>query len=217
MQDQPPNIPTPPQDLQNKGKSKRKSVLTTIVTIVVIVFVTVGTRVIINTQINKEKATPESLLKSEEITPYVSSEHGFTVDFPGFPSTEHSTLDIEGVSVPYTQYVKELNNGNTAYMVQVAKYPKSEIDITGQERGSLDGALNGMVQNIGATIVSSSNNDTFINYPSAEAHLTYTEDGKTYDVYVRNFIKDNSLYTIATTGESRSAFDTFANSLTFQE
>ncbi len=112
MQDQPPNIPTPPQDLQNKGKSKRKSVLTTIVTIVVIVFVTVGTRVIINTQINKEKATPESLLKSEEITPYVSSEHGFTVDFPGFPSTEHSTLDIEGVSVPYTQYVKELNNGN---------------------------------------------------------------------------------------------------------
>ena len=39
MQDQPPNIPTPPQDLQNKGKSKRKRVLTTIGTIVGIVFV----------------------------------------------------------------------------------------------------------------------------------------------------------------------------------
>lgn len=158
-----------------------------------------------------------SFLDDSDMTPYVSSEYNFTVDFPGFPATEHSTLDVEGAAVPYTQYVKETDNGSKAYMLQVATYPESDFDLTGQERGSLDGAINGSAQNSGATIVNSSNDGTFHGYPSAEATLSYAEAGTTYTMYALYFIKDNALYTLMTIGVDEDAFDAFTESFKFND
>lgn len=156
-----------------------------------------------------------SFLNSESVTPYSSAEHGFVVSFPGFPTTEHDSLDVQGVSVPYTYYSKDIDNGSRVYAVQVVQYPVSEFNLSGQERGSLDGSINGTAQTDGFTLVTSSNNGTFRGYPSATATYRYSKDGESGDVYAQNFIKGNTLYVVMTIGESKTTFDNFVESFRF--
>jgi len=156
-----------------------------------------------------------SFLNSETTTPYTSSQHGFVVSFPGFPTTETSTIDVEGVAVPYTYYSKEIDSGSKAYAVQVVQYPTSDFNLTGQERGGLDGAINGTAQTDGYSLVTSSNSGTFRGYPSATATFKYS-DGESYDVFSHYIIKGNNMYVVMTVGESKSTFDAFVNSFNFK-
>lgn len=197
-------------DKQNNKKSV--PIIVGIVSVIILIGSFIGIRALIGSLSKSDTDSPSSFLSSEEVTPYVSSQHGFSVDFPGFPEAENTLQDIEGVPVPFTQYSKELEKGNKAYLVQVVEYPLSNFDLSGRERGSLDGAINGMAQGSGFTIVSSSNDGTFLGYPSAEVKLIGTSDGKEYDMYALNFIKGNSLYTITGVGLDKPEFDKFVNS-----
>lgn len=202
--------------LAGEPKRKKNRAITLVVTLsVILIFIILIVVAVITSSSSSTSTSGSSLLSSETIKPYVSSEHGFTVEFPGFPATEHSTLDVNGVTVPYTYYSKELDNGSKSYGVQVVNYPTSGFKLVGQERGALDGAINGMAQNSGATIISSSNNDTFQGYPSAEASFSINEQGQTYTMYSLNFIKGNDMYVLMAIGENESVFKTFTNSFRF--
>lgn len=157
-----------------------------------------------------------SIVNSETPEQYISSEHGFSVNFPGFPSTEHSTLDVDGTPVPYTVYSKEINNGGQAYLVQVNQYSATaDIDVTGNERGVLDAAINTVIRSEGTTLIESSNNEYIQGYPASASSYTSADDGHTYTIYVLNVIKGNDMYTIMTVDESKESFDAFVNSFVF--
>lgn len=205
------------------GEPKRKkrniitwSILGSLVAILAIILIYA---IVSNSSGTGSSNTIDSSVSSETPTPYTSSEHGFVVSFPGFPTTEHSNMDIQGVSVPITYYSKEINNvnnGNKAYGVQVIKYPASNFNLSGQERGALDGGINGMAQISGYKLINSSNNGTFLGYPSASATYTFSGNGNIYDVYSLSFLKGNDLYILLTVGEGKIAFDNFVNSFKFQ-
>lgn len=157
----------------------------------------------------------DSFLKNERVEPYTSAEHGFKVNFPGFPVTESSNSDVDGKPVPSTTYTKEIDNGNKAYLVQAVEYPPSDFVFTGNERGALDGAINGSAQSDDVTLVTSTNNGVTQGYPSASATFKTTIDGQTYDMYTLNILKGNTLYVLMTIGENKETFDSFANSFSF--
>jgi hypothetical protein len=193
---------------KRKKRSRRALIVLLSITAIFVVLIVVA----IVSSSSDTNTDSGSFLNSESVTPYTSAQHGFTVSFPGFPTTEKSNIDVEGVSVPYTYYSKEIDNGNKFYATQVVEYPASDFDFTGQERGSLDGSINGMAQGEGITLVTSSNNATFLGYPSASATFKASSDGQTYDMYTVNFLKGNNLYVLMTAGETKASFDNFVSS-----
>ena len=146
--------------------------------------------------------------------PYTSSEHGFRVNFSGFPETEHSSVDVEGRTIPLTQYSKFFDNDSKGYMVQTGEYT-SDIVQSGNERGIIDGAINGTAKSDGYTLLSSSNNSSVQGYPSGNASYTATQSGQTYDVYTINILRDTKLYTLISIGVSKTDFDAFVSSFQF--
>jgi hypothetical protein len=148
-------------------------------------------------------------------TPYKSSEHGFTVSFPGSPSIDREEISVNGISVPFTQYSR--TNRNKSYMVAISKYPKDIIDVTTDIRGSLNGAINGSAQNTDSTIEASNNNIEFLGYPAASAVFRGLIDGKTVVSRAIYFIKDNNLYMLMTAGSNESEFDRFIESFHFND
>lgn len=147
---------------------------------------------------------------------FYSDEYGFSIDFPGTPETENLTENIDGVSVPMTQYGYETDDQNAAYLVQVAVYPQDEFDVENNARAALDGAMEGMGGADGSTMIDSSEG-TFLGYPSSEGTFEIKDGIRsiTYETYALNFIKGNSLYTIMTVGADRSEFDSFVDSFSF--
>jgi hypothetical protein len=141
--------------------------------------------------------------------PYSSATDGFSVNFPEDPEVESLTEDVSGISVPYTQYATETDNGNKAYIVQVVHYPTADFDLVGKERTGLDGAMKAMEE--GATVLSSSNDATFLGYPAANNNFTQVKEGVSYNFYTLNFVKGNSLYTIMTGNEDEAGFNAFVN------
>ena len=196
-------------------RKKRNKISLAILLSIIAIFVVLIIVAIVSSSSDSTNSGRGSFLNSEAPTPYTSAQHGFTVNFPGFPTTENSSLDVRGVSVPYTYYSKDIDNGNKSYAVQVVEYPTSDFDLSGQERGSLDGGINGTAQTDGFTLVTSSNSGTFLGYPSATATYRYNKDGEAYDVYSHNFIKGNDMYVLMIIGESKAEFDTFVNSFRF--
>ena len=142
---------------------------------------------------------------------YTSSTHKFRINFPGTPEVLTSKLDVEGSTVPSTQYMREEGGGNRAYLVQIAEYP-NDFDFTGVERKALDGAIDGMAETSDATIISRVNTGTFLGSPSSDAVFTVSTAGKKYTAYARNFLKGNRLYTIMTLGVDEADYQAFLNS-----
>ena len=149
---------------------------------------------------------------STEWKPFKSSEHGFTVSFPGFPTTDRQDLDVYGVIVPYTTYTKETND--RSFVAAISNYPE-QIDIMSNPRGVLDGSINGSAQNSGSTIEESSNDIEFLGNPAGSAVLKSTSGGKTMTMYALYFLKDNNLYMLMAAGVSQSDFDKFTSSFHF--
>jgi len=203
------------QYIAEAPKRKRRSIILWAVLLSFVALLIISIAILVVSTNSDSTSSSSSILESEAIAPYTSSEHGFTVSFPGFPTTEHATIDVQGISVPYTYYAKETDNGNKVYAVQVVKYPTSGFNLSGQERGSLDGAINGMAQDAGSTIVESSNNGTFLGYPSAEATIKVNDNGDVYDTYAKAFIKGNDLFLIYVAGVSKESFNSFVDSYKF--
>lgn len=164
---------------------------------------------------NGSSNSTSDILNNNELTPYRAAQHNFVATFPGFPSTETKNNDVEGVPVPFTTYTKETDNGNKAYMIQVVEYPLSDFELAGRERSVLDSATNGFASGSGATIVTSSNDTTFLGYPSSVATMALDIEGKEYSVYTVSFVKGNNLYTIATIGVEKSLYNQFVSSFYF--
>jgi hypothetical protein len=154
----------------------------------------------------------QTLLSSDAVKEYVSTEHKFRINFPGFPAIERDTLDVSGYQIPYTIYSRETDNGNKAYLVSVADYSQfAEYN----ERSGLEGALNGAAQNNPGSKLISSEFFTYAGHQAIEGHFTATIEEKFYDFYMRGVAKNKIIYGVLTVGESGPAFKTFADSLKF--
>jgi hypothetical protein len=194
-------------------KRKRSSKIAWIILLSLIaIFAIIIVVAIVSSNSNSSSTgTTNSLSNSKTPTPYTSVEHGFVINFPGFPQVERQTIKESGYNIPYTIYSADTDNGNKAYLVGVYDFTGIEIN----ETGALEGAVNGAVQNTkGATLVSSSFS-TFLGLKSIDAHYSAPIDGKNYDGYIKGFIKGGKMYAIFTIGETETAFDSFANTFSF--
>jgi hypothetical protein len=149
---------------------------------------------------------------SRDFTTYTAPDGSFSASFPGTPQVSNNTQQIQGVSVPSTEYETDIHSDNIAYMVQVVNYPTDSFDMSQDPSSELHGAVSGMVNNSGATLVSESDNETFQGYDAAEATLSVTQDGQGYSMYTMNFIKGNALYTLMTIGETQGNYNKFIKS-----
>lgn len=198
------------QAKHKKGGRVAKIILITLLAIVgVFIIAAVATSIISN-----RSSDGSSFLSGTSMEPYTSSEHGFKVNFPGFPETEHTSADVEGRTIPLTQYSKFFDNDSKGYMAQTGDYPADLVQ-SGNERGMIDGAINGTGRSSGFTLLSSSNDGTTQGYPSGSASYTATQSGQSYDVYTIHIVRGNKLYTLMSIGVSKDDFDAFASSFQF--
>lgn len=198
------------QAKHKKSSRVAKIILFTLLAVVALFIVAA----IATSVISSRSSNTSSLLSDTSMQPYTSSEHGFKVNFPGFPETEHTSVDVEGRTIPLTQYSKFFDNDSKGYMVQTGDYPADLVQ-SGNERGMIDGAINGTGRSAGFTLLSSSNDGTIQGYPSGSASYTATQSGQTYDVYTIHILRDNKLYTLMSIGVDKSDFDVFANTFQF--
>lgn len=198
------------QAKHKKGGRAAKIILVTLLaTVGVFIIAAVVTSIIAN-----RSSDSTSFLPGTSMELYTSSEHGFKVNFPGFPETEHTSVDVEGRTIPLTQYSKFFDNDSKGYMVQAGDYPADLVQ-SGNERSIIDGAINGIGRSAGFTLYSSSNNGTIQGYPSGSASYTATQSGQSYDVYTIHIVRSNKLYTLMSIGVSKGDFDTFVSSFQF--
>jgi hypothetical protein len=144
---------------------------------------------------------------------YTSTQFGFSVNFPGAPTATDTSLQIQGINVPVTNYERDNNNGNADYIVTVDSYPSS-FDMS-DTKARLEGALNGEVENVKGSTLVSSNFTTIAGYTAITGHAKVTEDGQSYDMYSTSFLKSNTMFSMLTVGVSASDFNNFANSFKF--
>ena len=159
--------------------------------------------------------SPNYLTSSTSIRPYTSTQYGFTINFPGNPTVTDSNVQVQGVSVPTTNYERDNNNGNTDFYVSVDAYPSS-FDMS-DVKARLEGALNGEIENTKGAVLDSSSFGTLAGYTSITGHSTVNESGQTFDMYDTSLLKGNTLFNILTVGASQSAFNNFASSFQFTQ
>lgn len=156
----------------------------------------------------------ESLQSTTQVTvtPYISTQHGFTINFPTTPTNTNSSIDVQGVSVPTSTYTSEMNNGNTAYLVAVDSYPE-QFDVS-DSKAVLEAGLNGQLTSEKAKLISSSYG-TLEGYTSLNSHSTVDISGQPFDSFATLFLKGNTLYQIVTIGANESDFNAFVGSFQF--
>lgn len=198
------------QAKHKKGSRVAKIILFTLLAVIALFIIAAVATSIISSRTSN---TP-SFVSDTAMQPYTSSEHGFKVSFPGFPETEHTSVDVEGRTIPLTQYSKFFDNDSKGYMVQTGDYPADLVQ-SGNERGMIDGAINGTGRSAGFTLLSSSNDGTTQGYPSGSASYTATQSRQSYDVYTIHILRGNKLYTLMSVGVSKDDFGAFANSFQF--
>lgn len=90
--------------LAGEPKRKRRNKIAWAILLIIIAIFGILIAVAISSDSNNSSNgisnTPTSLLTNETLTPYNSVEHGFKVNFPGFPEIERETLQFEGYSSP---------------------------------------------------------------------------------------------------------------------
>ena len=142
---------------------------------------------------------------------YTSTKFGFTIQFPGNPTSENSSLDVQGVAVPYSSYSRY--NGDIGYVVMACEYP-SEFDMSDVD-ASLEGSLNGSVQNIKGGSLISSHYEQFKGYRAIRGIISVSVDSKIYNMYELVFIKGNTKHIFMTFDVPQSDFEKFINSFRF--
>jgi hypothetical protein len=155
----------------------------------------------------------QSLLTNKELKEYVSTEHGFRAVFPGFPQIERDSLDLQGYNVPYAMYAASIDENSDTRAVLVWDYTPI-IDDASQI--SLEGALNGMVQNTPGASLISTRVSVLGGVEALEGYYTAPENGQVFDSYARLTNRGVKLYAVWTFGVSKAEFDTFADSFRFE-
>lgn len=147
---------------------------------------------------------------------YRAQSHGFVVDLPQEPTVQHVPVESEGVEVDNVYYIAKVPGGNSSYAVQITDYPAA-VDFDGFEREALANGIKGVASTDDITLVSSSNEQTFLGYPAANAVYRYMIMGWPYETRSFLFMKDNSLYTLIAVDTDKQAFGEFVESFAFQE
>ena len=198
------------QAKRKKGSRIAKIILFTLLAIIALFIIAAISTSIISSRLSNTS----SILSDTSMQPYTSAEHGFRVNFAGFPKTEHTSVNVEGSTVPLAQYSKFFDNDSKGYIVQTGDYPANLVQ-SGDERGMIDGAINGMGRSAGFTLLNSSNNSNLQGYPSGSASYTVTQDGQLYNAYAIHILRGNKLYTLMSIGASKGDFDAFASTFQF--
>ena len=198
-------------------RSPRMVLIVNIVSLVIIVAsVAIIAALTIPPLVNKQRdEAPTEPSKHSASTAFTATVDNFSINFPKKPEVEQLAIDIEDVPVPYTQYVTEMLSGGT-YLVQVTPYPPEHFDLSIDERSLLDDAIRGMGDDAGTTtMLSFSNDGTFLGCPSADAVFRVTHELGDYHMYTRVFTRNNTLYVIIGTNIRQSTYEKFMNSFSF--
>jgi hypothetical protein len=209
-----PNYSPPGAEPPQKKKWSR-TVVGVVVFLLIYALFNLGTKFLLSDRGDAPVADQlKTLTSSEEAKEFVSSQHGFKINFPGFPSTEKEEIEVEGVMLPYTVYLRENDNGNKAYAVAAVNYPQESFEITEENSNSvLESALNGSAQAVKGRIVSTELTK-HLNYPALQGYIKISQDGREYDYYAFLLLKGNDLFMIYTIGTSKSDFESFQKSFT---
>jgi hypothetical protein len=161
---------------------------------------------------DSKQVTSDAFVTSEDFEEYVAAEHGFRVSFPGFPTKESETFDLNGYSVPYTNYARDLSGGDHVYAAMVWDYDKVPLGPGGPD---LEGSINGMAQNVDGSQIESIKPSSLGGLEGQEGHITASQDGKTYDMYTRVTSREKKMFGVMTIGVAHSQFEAFATSFRF--
>lgn len=147
--------------------------------------------------------------------PFTSVEHGFTVSFPKYPTTERIPEEkINGISYSGVQYVSTPDN-DTGYLVQVADYDIIPTDY--DNKTGLEGMVNGITSDGSNTLTGS----TFAKFQGYDAiNFTLTSKDGYYGrgvAFVRNDLIKVKAFILMLFKKSNNFFEynNFINSFRF--
>ena len=165
-------------------------------------------------------------IKQEEPPVFTSSEHRFTIEFPGKPETTHYTFHSGCNTTPLTatKYISAIVEGNDTeiYAVDVFPWPKQDADFANMSESVLRSALYNFI-NVDLDAYDAKRTDIgkeFSAYGTnlnEEVQFTMPVDGQTMTGYLRVFTIDNVEYDIfgRVPEVNKAAFDNFAGSFEF--
>jgi hypothetical protein len=150
-------------------------------------------------------------------TPYVSTQDGFKIVFPGVPgvNTIPSAKDGSGGTETGRLYDVLNQNAGTAYSVYVIRFTNlnaSSLSASSTQT-TLENDVAGIAQTLGAT-VSNGRIMPFDNLTAVYSDLIPTTKGEAQST-VLAFLKNKDLYMILGTGISSSKFEAFAKTFQF--
>ena len=82
---------------------------------------------------------------------------------------------------------------------------------------SIEGAMNGMVQNVSGSRLVSTTNATMSNQPALQGKMVIPSDGVEYESYVRLVQRDKQIFGVWTMGTDYALFESIANSFQFTQ
>lgn len=207
-------------------KAGKKSPLASIVSVVVVIVAFVGAKYLTQEGISAVRSGVSDHRTEQKVTNYFTDTSGwkdfnstlasFKATFPAYPTHETTPFQIPGSdqSTNFEMYSAEQSDG-TFYMVGYINYG-SAID-TSVPENNLEGSVNGTVQSIDGTLISSSFSD-FGAYRAVD-YTIHKKDGTAY-VKAKNILVGKSMYVIEAVYEPSNAsnvqFDKFVNSFQLQ-
>lgn len=178
---------------------------------IIIFLVVCGVFLLVHNNTNVSQSTKHSNAdKSSRL--YTSVKHGFSVNFPGEPSVQNSSLLFKqagrDIRVPFTIYKGD--DGQALYTVIVYEY-SSEFNMSDID-ARLKGALNGSIQNFKSARIVNSKFSQFAGHRSINGAISVDSGGETHSISVIAFLKDNTLYLLQTVDTYQINFNGFVNS-----
>ena len=153
-------------------------------------------------------------------TQYSSSQHNFIVDLPSAPTVRGAPNTTGELSIFDTTY-KVDSRGMTLW-IQVLEYPGHLIDIMSDPRSYLAVFCDVLALDPGSSVSAFDNSIEFLGNPAATAEIVKLSEGKMLAMYFLCFAKDNTIYELATEGDSQGepqiqlTFSRFTDSFHFK-
>lgn len=138
----------------------------------------------------KPAATAAPAPTATSLKLFNSPEGKFSVWLPGDPKVDSQTVDAAGMKIKVTMYT--ISSGTGAYIAGFNDYPAEMMKGTDLQN-LLDGARDGGLKNINATLV----NETKIDkdgFPGRDITAKANAQGKDYNMRMRVYIVNNRLY-----------------------
>lgn len=195
-----------------KRKKHQAAIKIILISIIAIIAVLI-TFALLSSNSSSTNNSATSTQTNENNVPYTSVEHGFKINFSGAPEVQREKVQEGEYTIPYTVYLKEESGGDKAYFVGIYDFTNLELN----ENGALEGAVNGAVQNTKGAKLVSSGFTTYQGLSAVDAYYTSPIEGKTYDSYMKGFIKSNKMFAVFSIGASKTEFDQFMESFSFTQ